>query len=415
MPFVDRNRENAEGVREFIFKCLTFFSCVCLMMQIFSIPYRIYIFTSISNKALLLLWILFGCYVLITQLLERVSLPFVCIVFIVLMSFLSFGIAVVFEPQLFGSVGNLLGFFMLPLLLYCIKSTAVSYSVRKIVFVCNFIMSLQYILLYHSSLRHAFQGPNGIVNIESVTLGFPNPNQTATMLLVCVILLFAAIFFFTNKAVRAVFFADFAYLSYIMFQTDSRTSLLLLLLFMVLSFFAIKKRLPKIMTELSLLAPIVYLVLAIAFVSVLEFIQVSGDNIFTGRENIYARYFDNLTLVNFLFGDYAEFQFENLHNGYISIAATLGIVVLIAYYVFLRKILFDAYKLLKKGYESVTYCGLLCLIICMSTEAGFFVGGSMYAFLIAMVFFLIPHAEEKGKRPLENIKREGNPSINDEE
>ena len=97
--------------------------------------------TAISNKALLLLWILFGCYVLITQLLERVSLPFVCIVFIVLMSFLSFGIAVVFEPQLFGSVGNLLGFFMLPLLLYCIKSTAVSYSVRKIVFVCNFIMS----------------------------------------------------------------------------------------------------------------------------------------------------------------------------------------------------------------------------------------------------------------------------------
>lgn len=393
MSLIDQKHGSTAKTRELVFRCFVFCSCVCLMMQIFSIPYKIYALTSLSNKALLFSWLLLGCYVLIVQLLERATIPFVCVLFIVLMTGLSFGIAVVFEPSVFSALGNVFGFLMLPTMLYCIKSWGISYKTKKVVLLCNLAMSLQYILLYHSSLRHSFDGSYGTVNISSVTLGFPNPNQTATMLFVCLVLLFISFFFFENKKVKAIVLLDFIYTAYMMIETESRTSALLLAVLIFLSIVAMKKRLRWYATELSLLSPVVYMVLAVAFISLLSFIQISGDNIFTGRETIYAKYFDNLNPVNFLFGDFSLFRFENLHNGYLSVAATVGIVVLVAYYVLFRQLLKDAYKNLTHRYEWASYCGFLCMVIYTCTEAGFLVGGSMYAFLIAMVFFMLPTAD----------------------
>ena len=393
MPLTNQNQEcvaKAAKRREIFFRYFTLLSCICLMIQIISIPYKIHRFTSLSNMTLLILWSAVWCYTMISQLTKKVTTSMVSLMFIVLLSVLSFGISLIFNSGLLSQAGKLLGFLALPMMIYVIRSFPVSDKTRRLVLISNIAVSGEYIFLYNSPLRHVFVSEYGTKNISSVTLGFPNPNQTAIMLFVCCVLLFISLFFFENKVARALIFADLVYVAYIMFETDSRTAVLLLAVFVVLSLVSFKKRLPKIITSLSLISPAVYLLLAMTAVTALDFIQIGGHNIFTGRQNIYAKYFDNLNVLNFLFGDFDTFRFENLHNGYIAIAATTGIVVLIAYYVFLRKTLMGARGVLDKKYESAAYCGLLCLMIYICTEAGLVVGGAMYAYLIAMVFFMMP-------------------------
>ena len=397
MPLTNQNQEcvtKATKRKEVFFRYFTLLSCICLMIQIISVPYRIYRLTSLSNQALLILWAAVWCYVIISQLTKKATTSLVSLMFIVLLSMLSFGIALIFNPSLLSQAGKLLGFLSLPMMIYVIRSCKVSDKTRKIVLLSNIVVSGEYIFLYNSPLRHMFVSEYGTANISSVTLGFPNPNQTAIMLFVCCVLLFVSLFFFRNKLARTLIFADLVYVAYITFETDSRTAVLLLAVFIFLSIVSFRKRLPKIITSLSLISPAVYLFLAMTAATALDFIQIGGHNIFTGRQNIYAKYFDNLNALNFLFGDFDTFKFENLHNGYISIAATVGIVALIAYYVFFRKTLMGARGVLNTKYQSAAYCGLLCLMIYVCTEAGLVVGGAMYAYLVSMVFYMMPEFEE---------------------
>ena len=411
MSLTSRDQANIARTRELLFRCFAVISCICLMIQILSIPYKIYSLTSLSNQVLLISWLLIWFYTVITQLFKKVSYTLICVLSIVLMSLLSFGMAAVFNTGLFAQIGKLLGFFMLPMMIYCIRSVGITDKTRKAVLICNFIASLLYIYLYHSPLRYSFTTKYGVVNIDSVTLGFPNPNQAATMLFACTVLLLASLFFFKSKLIKVLLLADIVYLSYIMFGTDSRTSVLLLAAFVVLALISIRRQLPKFITEFSLLSPVIYVVLAVAVGAALDFIQISGHNIFTGREEYYARYFDNLDPISFLFGDFAEFQFENLHNGYISIAATVGIVALTVYYVFLRKTLLDARRTLTRRFEKVAYCGLLCIVVYTCTEAGLLIGGAMYAFLISMTFFMMPTVNDEDAVCEEEIEQEEIPDL----
>lgn len=128
-------------------------------------------------------------------------------------------------------------------------------------------------------------------------------------------------------------------------------------------------------------------------------VEFIGESLFNGREEIYARYFDNLDVFNFLFGDYVKFHFDNMHNGYVSIAATVGIVALGSYIVFLKANLYrNLWKLEDTFTDKVAFTGFLCTLMYTSTEAAMIVGGSNYAFLLACVYMLFSkafHGEEQ--------------------
>ena len=153
------------------------------------------------------------------------------------------------------------------------------------------------------------------------------------------------------------------------------------------------------MVTLILLTPVIYLVFALALPSISQKITVMGESIFTGREEIYQRYFDNLSIINFIFGDFNEFHFDNLHNGYISIAATGGIVSVICFILLLKKCL-DTNRINARSYyyTATAYLGFLCIVLCTSTEAAFIVGGSTYAFFIFMIFALF--SQPISRKPL---------------
>lgn len=379
------------------FNFLIALSCLCVLLQIFSLPNKIAIVTSSTNLLLSVLWFLFGIFMIINGFFKRISTPLATVTCIILFSLISFLIGVILDRGSLGQLGKLLGFLMLPIMLYCISAVGVTEKTRKTVLIANFIASLEYILLYHSNLRNAFETQYGTANIPSVTLGFSNPNQTATFLFVCLVLLFVSLAFFKSKAMRVLLVADILYISFILYKTDSRTAIVLLVAFIALSLWSLKRKFSALFTELCLLAPFFYMILALAFTSLFENIKIMGDSIFTGRENIYLRYFENLDPIKFLFGDFSGFKFENLHNGYISVAATVGIAVLILYYTLLRKSLLSSCDKNLSSYASIAYCGLLCIVIYTSTEAGFLVGGTTYAFMSAMMFIMLP---SEGKSPI---------------
>lgn len=381
-------------------RALIALTCICVLVQTYSIPHKIMVLISVSNLVLSLSWLAYGVFEIVRRVSQRVPFNLIKGFGIVFFSLISLVIGLISDGSTTSQIGRLIGFLVLPLMICCISVTRVSDSTRRIVLVTNIVASIQYILLYYSDLRHAFDTKYGVQNIESVTLGFANPNQTAMMLFSSLILLFVAVFFFKNKILRLVLIADMAFLAFILFETDSRTATLLVAVFLVFVLIALKKRIPKIVTELCMLAPFAYLAVALAMAPLLSDLELLGDSLFTGRENIYARYFDNLNPISFLFGDIAEFKFENLHNAYISIAASVGIIVFLLYYTFIRKALLNFYgKGNVSGYSAVAYCGLLCVMIYSSAEGGFLVGGTTYGALIAMMFLMLPSNAEICESP----------------
>lgn len=381
-----------------VLRALIILSCVCVLIQVYSITHRISALISISNLVLSLSWVFYGLFAIIQRIFQKVLPNSLKALGIVVFSMMSLVIGLTRDSATVGQLGRLVGFLVLPIMIYCISAVKVSEKTRKIVLIANVITSIQYILLYFSDLRYVFTTEYGTHNIDSVTLGFANPNQTAIMLFSALILLLVAAFFFKNLIFRIFLIADMAFIIFIIFETNSRTATLLSALLLIAVPFVIKKRIPKIVTELCMLAPLIYLLLALVLEPLFSNFKILGDSIFTGRDSIFARYFEKLDIISFFFGNMAEFKFENLHNAYISIAASLGIIVFVLYYAFIRKALLTSYK---KGnfpkFAAVAYCGLLCVMIYSSVEGGFLIGGSTYGALIAMMFLMMPSDTEETK------------------
>ena len=115
--------------------------------------------------------------------------------------------------------------------------------------------------------------------------------------------------------------------------------------------------------------------------------EIMGENIFNGREDMFDDYFRKLDGFTLLFGDFWGYEFGNLHNAYLSIVATAGVGTLILYMRMLKKHVHENYVLgFDRFYERVAFFGFLCVILYSSTEAAGLLGGTNYAFMNLSVF-----------------------------
>lgn len=365
-------------------------SCICFVIQLYAVPRHNAGLMSLSNQALLLLWLGVGGVRIIWHLAKAFPAKLISFVWLLLFTVASLLVATVRGTgTLAADIKAFLNFMVLPVMLLHCAVYAVPEKTKTALLVTAVVLAVNFALLYHSGYRHIYTGPYADTNIPEVTLGYPNPNQTAMYLFVCLIVITAGIFHVKRKLLKVLLSLIGLYLLWITVQTYSRTAVLLVAV-MALGLLLTRKRpLPRWSVDVAVFIPIAYAVLALFFSATFRNATFWGEPLFNGRENIFYRYLDGITFRRFLLGDFSGFRFDNMHNAYISIASTAGIFAAVSHLLFMRKCVSRNYQNAFDDMPAkVGFFGFLCIMIYSSTEAAFFVGGSTYAFAVLTVFLL---------------------------
>ena len=356
-------------------------ACICALVQMYAIPYRNALLMMMANRAMVFVWLLAAVIMLLVYGANMMKGT----IFMLLMTVVAFSLSVADLRENFsGNLPSLLNFIVMPLMLIFFAYSDVDEIVKPMLLFTNIALSVLFIYLSRSSMAYRLEGPYFTVLNGDLSLGYPNPNQAAIYLFICALNLVVGFFYFKKKILKVLCAADFVYMLVLIEKTKCRTSLLLVVVFLAL---LIWRKQPKAMIDIFILTPLVYAVASHVAYAQFGDIQIMGETVFNGREEIFDRYFSGLDGMKFLIGDYARFKFDNLHNAYISVAATAGIVVLLFYIRMFRMHLVQNHKLgISRGYERVAFIGFLCIILYSTTEAAGLVGGTNYAFMNISLF-----------------------------
>ena len=374
-------------------------SCVCALVYLAALPYKVTLLVELANRTLLALWIVGGGYVLLRRLVR--SIPKVVASTVVLTVFTLFALlfAIVNNASnVFDKVMKVFGFLALPFMLCYSAFFRVDERAKRAVCIFAFLSSFVFLRLYFSDLRYYFEGPYAGVLIDDVTLGYPNPNQAAIYLFACAVVLFSGRHCFKSNVIKMLFALDGCVMVWIMIQTKCRTAILLMAVFGVLAFASKKRPISKKLTNIALLMPAIYAAAVVVLPMVLGDISFLGADLVNGRDEIYELYFQHLDIMMAVVGDMNTFPFENLHNGYVAIAASTGLVSCVSYVFCLRSCVDgnrpDADV---PAYVRLSYIGFLCMIMYACSEAAFFMGGSFTGFLMftPVILFAKPYASQR--------------------
>ena len=378
---------------------LVLISCVCLVIQLYAIPFKRTSLMSLANQGLLWSWVLGAGYLIVKKMTK--SIPFQLIHVLSLVVFVIFSCAASFiqgGATAKENITAMLNFLVLPIMfLYC-ALFGISDHAKKIALITNFVLSLLFIYLFNSDKAYLYPTKYDFEHqINAATLGYPNPNQTAMYLFVCTVNLFISFLYVKKKPIKCLLILDLVYVAYIMYQTESRTAVLVLCLVIALAVLMLYRPIPKVWVKLVLLIPFLYVLFAQFWAGVFEGVTFMGQDVLTGREQIYNQYFSLLTPFTFFLGNFTVFQFDNLHNGYLSIAATSGIFALVSFIFMLNHEITRSYQYSEfSKVEKAGFAGFLGVVLYSCTEAAMFVGGSTYAFLILTIYLIFtrPHKVE---------------------
>lgn len=365
-------------------------SCVCIILQLYAIPRKMYSILSLANYSHIFVWVILGGWRIFKQLAHAIPSMILPALLALVMAIMSCFLTIMqYAGVTTLSVTALINFCVLPAMLMHCAIYPIPHKSKQLVVGTGVVMSLVYIDLYQSEYRTVFETKYGRFFGDVVTLGYPNPNQTAMFLFAAMVILTVGVFWARKPLFKALLIADAAYMAVMLEQTKSRAGLLLLIIFLSAIFLMRKREIPSKLVKLVVLLPFIYAIVAMFFIETFGDMTLWGESIFNGREAIYGKYLDNLNPLSFLLGDFARFRFENLHNGYISIAATAGVVTAVCFVYFLRQLLLANHgNAMTSWYSRIAYIGALCVIIHSCGEAAFLVAGSTYAFLVFMVVMM---------------------------
>lgn len=261
-------------------------------------------------------------------------------------------------------------------------------SIRKAVYRCFVILSVYYIILSFTSLSNIYYMKYGVRQMEFLTLGYNNPNETAMYLFACLIVLVSLWFELKTFATKVFLAVDIALILRLLWLTLSRTGVLLGVLFLVLTLCFRKNRIPNFVRNISVMIPLVFLFLTLTLNEWLLNWNVLGEQVETGRGAVYGRVIENLDLLAILVGRY-NFYFENLHNAFWTIFATIGIFGTALYWGFMNskfRVIQNQIKVNDVG--KVALIGLLCIFVYTSTEAAFLTSGGTFAAMFISIYLL---------------------------
>ena len=236
--------------------------------------------------------------------------------------------------------------------------------------------------------------------VDSLTLGFYNPNFTAMVLFFLFSLLFICM---PNKHKMLSILFELIIL-YLLFKTKSRTSFFSTILIPIFSICLQHKSLPKWLIIIIAAIPFLFVkIYLLLYHSMSDVGLFFGKTIFSGREITYVMFLNHIkTPLDYLIGHAQSNIFANAHNGPLGIFVSLGILGSICFWViWFRKIfIYNSNISNKESYSSILV--LLACLLNSCAEGGCLLGGFPLLIFVYIIFVLANNNYMLGKEKLKN-------------
>ena len=387
-----------------------------------STVYTVILFVMLASQALILVGLPFGAYAMVSvgawsiMLCEVLALIMLFadgkrqlldnnrLMMIAILALLSVCVVILSSSIDFDNIIKLVTFLQLPTFLF-IATRNNTKKLKEVIYAANLLYPVLFFILYLSPLAYRFVGAYGEIRGDDITLGYNNPNETALYLMFCFFILLSAFFYYKNKLmVRFIAATEICFLAFLIYKTDCRAVLVVCMLVFAYMLFSVELYVQPLFIGAIFIIPIIYTIIVVCFPS-LAYLEFMGETIENGRMNIILEYIDNLDAFGLLFGNFEKYNLNNMHNGMLSVVASLGIVVFGVYFA----ALYFGYKRIlcgtvgKRDYMPLAL-GMLGIILHSIAEAAPLVSGSVYAASIFMIAYLaVPDKETNGSEEIENI------------
>lgn len=169
--------------------------------------------------------------------------------------------------------------------------------------------------------------PYGTYGKLIFTMGLGNPNGTAVYVLFTAMILLIAFVSTKRKIQKIMLLILVGALSYIMYLLSSRTVLTCFLLAVVCVIVLPKLKVKRIFRYAVLIAPIIMILIQFAYNDKIGDIEILGKDLDTGRFEMYRDLLQQIAKNpgQYIFGNLCGYNFQNFHNGILTIFASLGV------------------------------------------------------------------------------------------
>jgi len=307
--------------------------------------------------------------------------------------FLLFGLAIVLlfsfmtteETISFGiHITGALGFLEMLLAVYLIDKVPRSAANELFVFKVNLVIAMVFIILSRTS--YAYSGRI----VGSLYLGYANPNATAIYLLMNMVLLLLYVVKIKRVSLRVLVYIICAYLTYLIYETDSRTCLFAAGVVVLWSVLAPQKRLSRKLVPIFLLIPLGFLFIYTAMYKSGQYagLTILGKPFFSGREGFFVEKLNALGGY-WLVGDVGKNPFTNMHNGPLTLLSSCGVLGYAIYLRYTGATLLQYYKNNVTKEQTVALIVIFAIFVHSCSEAALIVGGANYTIVTATFYWLL--------------------------
>lgn len=374
-------------------------SSIMLIGQFISIN----IITSLAFAAsFIVVFLLWGLHI------KKANFTDILTVFIILFSLIGVIITCTsFSPSCFS---NWLIFAAVFLYFSVCLKIKIKKSTITTLFIINFVVAAFCILAYLFKYESAFYVTN--IGVRYLTFGFSNPNALAIFLVVIVL---TGMQFFSFKKIRFGFLMEICFVAffvYLILLTLSRTSLLAIGFFIVISIVFVRKKhyyLPtnKVFKVVVTLFPLLF---AIIYMKVIDLINQNGALAFMvgegkgldSRQDVWNSAFE-LFEKSPIFGSYGELltssEFPQMHNSHINVLVSYGLIVFVLVMIFLFVVLSRSIKNGRGNQGALSVWAFIVCLILGSGEAILFSGGLSFYLLVGQ-FLLLSNAGQENRGEL---------------
>ena len=232
--------------------------------------------------------------------------------------------------------------------------------------------------------------PSGKYGRLLFTMGMGNPNGTAVYVLFAAMILLLAISLTRNKFKKAILCVAVAALVYIILLLRARTVLACFILAVLCVIFLPLLKCRRIFRYIVLVAPIIMIVIQFALNDKIGNLELLGENLDTGRYAMYRGLLEQISNepLQYILGNLCKYNFQNFHNGVLTIFASLGVIGVIWTIKMWNICLGDIEKTIKSKYQKLAYFFVLLFLLDSVAESMTMVGTlpqGLFVYLMAKI------------------------------
>lgn len=378
-----RIRSSRKGLLSFIFCLIQILNTIGYITNSSGISS---IFSIVSQLYIVLVYGAFFVYLFLERKYRNVSESVLLLIFMVFSAAVSY----VINPGsggLYNFIVLLSGYISLPMYMIFVKDIPAKRTVINCTYVMAVITAIYFVFC-------GFFTPDYVVGTNALSMGFFNSNQAGIFLVQNFSVLFAFFSIKKKRTTRICILILCAIEFWLIFLTQSRTAVFCVLV--LLAGYLLRKRpVAQIVPRILFVAPFaaIFIMIWISNNDFINSIEVFGKPLINARDMIYYNSLQNLQH-NYLFGNYASGIFSNLHNAYLSVLLTVGVVGFSLFLLFF----WEQTKQFERVHHRnevthMAFLGILTLYLNGCVEAAMMVSGSMYAAATAQLLLLMNYEE----------------------